>query len=119
LKHSRLRHARGAFLVLVLLLIILVATCGTAFPSYLRVSASSEPTIAVDPSASVANPGEHVSVNVTVNDVVDLFSYQAQLGFDEDILRAVDAEEGPFIQENSLHCKLHRSRRWKLRSAAL
>jgi hypothetical protein len=101
LKRGRLRYARRAFVTFVLLLIIFVATCGTAFPSHLYVLASAEPTIAVDPSTSVANPGEYVSVNVTVNDVVDLYSYQAQLGFDEDILRAVDAEEGPFIQEGT------------------
>jgi len=101
MKRGRLHHAIRTGLTLLLLLIIFVATCGTAFPSYLCVSASPETTIAVDPSTSVANPGEYVSVNVTINDVVDLYSYQAQLGFDEDILRAVDAEEGPFLKEGT------------------
>jgi hypothetical protein len=101
LKRFRLHHAGRVFVTLVLLLIIFVATCGTAFPSCLCVSASSETTIAVDPSTSVANPGEHVSVNVTVNDVVDLYSYQAQLGFDGDILRGVSVEEGSFLKEGT------------------
>lgn len=62
--------------------------------------ASSETTIAVAP-ASVANPGEYISVNITIVDVADLFSYQVLLGFDREILRVVGATEGPFLKEGT------------------
>lgn len=98
---GRLHRARRSCLVLLLLLIVFASTPEAVFASHLLVSASPETTIAVDPSTSVENPGECFSVNVTITDVADLFSYQVQLGFDRDILRAVDATEGPFLKEGT------------------
>jgi hypothetical protein len=100
LKRGRLHRARRVGLTLVLLLMFVVAR-EMVFPPYLRVLASPETIVAVDPSASVANPGEYFSVNVTVTDVVDLFSYQAQLGFDRYILRGISVEEGSFLKEGT------------------
>jgi len=63
--------------------------------------ASPEAALVVSPSNSVANPGEHIFVNVTITDVSDLFGYQVRLGFERDILRAVRALEGPFLKEGT------------------
>lgn len=63
--------------------------------------ASPKAAIVVDPSTSVANPSEYFSVNVTITNVVDLFSYQVRIGFDRDILKAVSVIEGPFLQEGT------------------
>lgn len=85
----------GTILTLLLMNILMVAF-------NLRIAlASPETALAVNPSINVANPGEHFSVNVTITDVSDLFSYQVRLGFERDILRAVSASEGPFLKEGT------------------
>lgn len=85
----------GTILTLLLMNILMVAF-------NLRIAlASPETALAVNPSVNVANPSEHISVNVTITDVSDLFSFQARLGFDRDILRAVSASEGPFLKEGT------------------
>jgi hypothetical protein len=68
--------------------------------SLTSVRAAPETTVAVA-SMTVANPGEHVSVNVTIADVTDLFSYQTLLAFDGAILDAIGATEGPFLEEGT------------------
>lgn len=79
---------------MILLLVSMMASGRTA------AQASSETTIAIAPT-SVANPGEYFSVNITIVDVADLFSYQVLLAYDRDILDAVGATEGPFLKEGT------------------
>lgn len=59
------------------------------------------PLIYVDPEENVWNPGDTFVVNVNIQDAVDLFSYEAKLGCDLNILNVVSVDEGPFIQDGT------------------
>jgi len=51
----------------------------------------------VDPADNVANPGESFTLNVTIQDVTDLYSYEFKLGFDSGILAVTSVDQGPFL----------------------
>jgi hypothetical protein len=55
------------------------------------------PTVLVDPPTIMSNVGGSITVNVNIQGVVDLFSYELKLGFNPDILAVTSVTEGPFI----------------------
>jgi hypothetical protein len=57
------------------------------------------PLVYVDPAETTANPGDTVTINVNIQDAVDLYSFQASVGFDPNVLEPITAEEGPFIAD--------------------
>jgi len=59
------------------------------------------PLISIDPAEATANPGESFTINVNVQDIVDLYSYQVQVNFDPNVLEATGAQEGPFLPEGT------------------
>lgn len=98
---TRLHNIGKYILVSLLLWIMLVAALETFSPSCVSALASSVTAIAVDPYTYVADPGDQISVNISVANAEDLFSYQVQLGFDWHILEAVGATEGAFLKEGT------------------
>lgn len=67
------------------------------------------PLIHVDPEANTGNPGDEVTVTVSVEDVVDLYGYEIKMGFDLNFLQVAyhweagekiyHFEEGAFLQQ--------------------
>ena len=55
------------------------------------------PTVLVDPPTIMSNVGGSITVNVNIQGVVDLFSYELKLGFNPGILAVTSVTEGPFI----------------------
>lgn len=96
----KLHHPQKSSITFLLLSIVLVAALGVILPFPLRTSASPD-TIAVDPANNVANPTESFIIEINVADVTDLFSYEAKVGFDKNVLEATDVEEGPFIKDQT------------------
>jgi len=66
------------------------------FSAY-RVSAVST-TMAVDPSLSVANVGDTITVNVTVTNIANFTSWQLNLYYLNTVLNCTGAVEGPFLK---------------------
>lgn len=97
----KLHHPKRFSITFLLLSIVLVAALGVILPFPLRASASPGPTIVVDPANNVANPTESFIIETGVADVTDLFSYEARVGFDKNVLEATDVEEGPFIKDQT------------------
>ncbi len=63
-------------------------------------SASLTTTTAVDPQeVKDLDPGESFTVDITVNDVTDLYGWSINLTFDPTILNVVDVTQGPFLQQ--------------------
>jgi len=101
MKRITLRHTRVFVATFILSFVMLAAMPEVIISSHLCVLASPETAIAVEPSTSVANPGEYFSVNITISDVADLYSYQVRVGSDRDILKVIRATEGPFLKEGT------------------
>lgn len=59
------------------------------------------PTLYVDPAASNVNIHETLTVTINVQDVTDLFSYEAKLGFNKTILKPLNVAEGAFISDQT------------------
>jgi hypothetical protein len=57
------------------------------------------PLVSVDPEENVANPCESFTVNITVQDVVDLYSYGLKMGFNRYVLEVTSVTEGPFLKQ--------------------
>ena len=97
MKLPKLRHAKKSSLTFLLLSIILLIAVEVIIPQ-----AYAQPAvIAVDPAENVENPPNSFTVDVTIADVTDLFSYEAKLGFDASVLEATDVKEGPFIKDQT------------------
>ena len=97
MKFPKLHHAKRSSLTFLLLSILLVTALEVIIPQAYAKTA----VIAVDPAENVANPAESFTVDVTIADVTDLFSYEAKLGFDKNVLEATDVKEGPFIKDQT------------------
>lgn len=54
-------------------------------------------TVSLQPSASTVSPGQVFSLEIAVNDVVDLFAYQFDLGYNQTLVEATSIVEGPFL----------------------
>ncbi len=59
------------------------------------------PVLRVSPPEISANPGDSFTIDINIEDVVDLFSYEAKLGFDSNLLTPVSVDEGPFIRDQT------------------
>lgn len=88
---ENLRGKGDKRLSLVLLLVVALSIVGVAYAPVTLAS------VHVDPEASKANPGEYFSIDVNVEDVVDLFSWGLNIEFNPNVLEAVSATEGPFM----------------------
>ena len=63
------------------------------------VAASSEATVSVVPSQIERNIGESFTVNITIVDVVDLFSWGIKVRWERRLLDATSITEGPFLKD--------------------
>jgi len=79
----------AAFLLMVMVTIALFHGAGLASPST---------TMAIDPNVGGKAPDEFYSVNVTVFEVSELFTWQFNITFDLDILEVVSVVEGPLLK---------------------
>ncbi len=66
------------------------------------VQASAGTVLQLDPTTSIANFGESFTVNIDIQDVTDLFSYDVRLTFDPLVLVATTVEEGPFLKDGTI-----------------
>ncbi len=66
------------------------------------VQASAGTVLLVDPTTSIADFGESFTVNIDIQDVTDLSSYDVKLTFDQLILEATNVKEGPFLKEGTI-----------------
>jgi hypothetical protein len=55
------------------------------------------PLLYVDPAETILNPGDSFTINMTVQDVSDLFSYEFKLGYDSGVLSVASVDEGSFL----------------------
>ena len=65
------------------------------------VAASSEATISVNPSQVERNIGESFSVNVSIVDVADLYSWGIKVRWEPRLLEATSITEGPFLKSQN------------------
>lgn len=54
-------------------------------------------SVNVDPEQNTANPCETFSINITVIDVVDMYSWAVKVRFDGNVLKVTSVTEGPFL----------------------
>ena len=59
-----------------------------------------EAIVAIEPVTTVADPPASFSINVTIQAVASLQSYELKIGFDRNVLIPTNAEEGPFLPSN-------------------
>ena len=62
------------------------------------VSTSASPILSIDPASTTVNAGDTFTLNIDIADVVDLFTYNFDLAFDQNILAFQSIVEGPFPQ---------------------
>lgn len=87
-----------AMLMLFLINIAIFAVNGQpAGPSF----SSEETTLAADPAINKANPGQYFTINVTIANVSNLFSWQVRLQWSPNLLQAnsKNITEGPFLKQ--------------------
>jgi len=97
----KLHHSKKSNITFLLLSIIFANALGVILPFPLRTLASPDTTIEIDPANNVANPPESFIIEINVADVTDLFAYEAKIGFDKNVLKATDVEEGLFIEDQT------------------
>lgn len=78
-----------------LTLVLIVSLAGLTFRTCN--TASSNPLVSVDPKVSSRSASATITINVTVTDVTDLFSYDANLTYNPSILNCTSCVEGPFL----------------------
>ncbi len=61
--------------------------------------ARSAPLVSLAPSSTTASIGDVFSINVTTNDIVDLYAFQFSVTFDPTILSAMAVHEGGFLSQ--------------------
>lgn len=66
------------------------------------VTVASAPPLAtvvyVDPPVNTGNPCQSFDINITVTDVVDLYSWAIKVGFDGNVLTVTSVTEGPLLK---------------------
>jgi hypothetical protein len=67
----------------------------------MRTVQASGTVLYVYPVVTTADPGESFTISVSIRDVVNLFSYETKIGFDNVVLEPVSVEEGPFIMDQT------------------
>lgn len=90
-----MRKENLRWLPLLLLSLMVLSSVSTAFAPVTL------PLLSVDPEENIANPGDSFTITVNIQDVVDLFSYEAKLGFNDNLLTPVSVDEGPFIKDQT------------------
>ncbi len=83
-----INNARWTLFAAILVLSIATASIGGA----------STTEVSINPSTSTAEVDETFAINITVTDVTNLYGWEAKVSFDPDILEAVNATEGPFLE---------------------
>jgi len=63
--------------------------------------ASPQAHIYVDPKGIIADIGDSFTIDIKIQDVLDLFQYSGRLRFNKNILEATSIEEGPFLKEGT------------------
>jgi hypothetical protein len=81
------------YIPLILSFVIVLSTVNMAFAQL--------PLMYMSPAANSYHLGESFTVDINIQDVVDLYSYEVKLGYNPDILEIVSIEEGPFIIEQT------------------
>jgi hypothetical protein len=76
-------------------------TSALALTASLRTAQASGTVLYVDPAVTTADPGESFTISVNIQDVENLFSYEAKIGFENVVLEAATVEEGPFIKDQT------------------
>ena len=76
----------------------LLVAMGTVVLLHDVVTASPGTTMAIDPNVGGKAPNEFYSVNVTVFEVSELYTWQFNITFDVDVLEVVSVVEGPFLE---------------------
>jgi hypothetical protein len=76
----------------------LVLSFFVVLPMLGAVFAQTLPLVYVNPQVTVANPGDVFTVDVNIQDVVNMYSWGLKLEFDPAILLVIDVDEGPFLQ---------------------
>ena len=61
----------------------------------------SGPTLYVEPTANAAYVGKSFTINIEIQNVINLFSHEAKLGFNKAVLEPVAVQEGPFIRDQT------------------
>lgn len=59
------------------------------------------PLLYVDPAENVANPCEYFDINITIMDIIDMYSWGVKVGFNGDVLEVTSITEGPFLKEHT------------------
>jgi len=86
-----MRNIKKALIVMPVLLVLF------GFFTY-KVSATSVTLTPISPP-SVSEPYTVFDVNITISDVTNLYAWQIVLWFQNDVLHAVNATEGPFLKQ--------------------
>jgi PKD repeat protein len=101
-KFPGLRYVKMLALTFLCFSLLCTVPLEAFFPAlHLAVLGSEETRVAVEPSLIGANPGQYFTINVTVSDVTDLYSWGFKLKWSLGLLE-VDAEnitEGPFLKQ--------------------
>lgn len=82
------------YLPLILSLLMVLSIASIAFAQEL-------PLMYVDPPEVSQNPPGSFTVSINIQNVIDLFSYEAKLGYDPNILEVTSVVEGPFIKDQT------------------
>ncbi len=90
-----MRKENLRWLPLLLLSLMVLSSVSTAFAPVTL------PLLSVDLEENIANPGDSFTITVNIQDVVDLFSYEVKLGFNDNLLTPVSVDEGPFIKDQT------------------
>jgi len=77
--------------------LLLLVSCVIFIPSI--VAEEGEAKVYVDPPESLVLPGETFDVNICISDVFDLFCWQVVLYYKNNVVSAMDAFEGTFLNE--------------------
>jgi len=85
------KNPRWTFITIAIIMVcMLMTSIGQASPT----------TIGIDPSeVKDLDPGQSFSVNITVTDVTDLYSWSVNLTFDPAVLNVENVTEGPFLKQ--------------------
>jgi len=78
---------------------IISLTSNTAITAYYTLAPVAETVVAVDPPISTADPDQYFTVNVTLTDVTDLYSWGARIKWSAGLLSTHkdNVTEGPFL----------------------
>ncbi len=81
---------------------IIALIFGLALTSVSMTSPAGLPYVSVDPQTTTKEVGMSFNINITVTGIIipdDLYSWEARLTFDPEILNCTSAEEGPFLKQ--------------------